>query len=192
MPEDKLSFIPQKTFEPAFYKRRGPGIIIVFSFLLFFISISAYGALFLYKNSLNKEVNVLTDSLERAKAAFELSLINEVNQTSEKIDYSKKLLEQHTSLVPVFDFLEKNTLKDVRFKSFKYSIAKNENPIVLLDGSAKNYSMLALQGDIFEKDKNIKNVLFSGLGLGEKGMINFTVKLILDPSMFIYKIEKGE
>jgi hypothetical protein len=192
MPEDKLSFIPQKTLEPAFYKRRGPGIIIVFSFLLFFISISAYGALFLYKNNLNKEINVLTDSLERAKAAFELSLINEVSQTSEKINYSKKLLEQHTSLVPVFDFLEKNTLKDISFKSFKYSIAKNENPIVLLDGSAKNYSILALQGDIFEKDKNVKSVLFSGLGLGEKGMISFAVKLILDPSMFIFKIEKEE
>jgi hypothetical protein len=192
MPEDKLSFIPQKTFEPTFYKRRGPGIIIVFSFLLFFISISAYGALFLYKNSLNKELNILTESLERAKAGFELSLINEVNQTSEKINYSKKLLEQHVSSVPIFDFLEKNTLKDVRFKSFKYSIAKNENPTVLLEGLSKNYSLLALQGDIFEKDKNIKSVLFSRLNLGEKGLINFTVKLILDPSMLIYKIEKEE
>lgn len=192
MPEDKLSFIPQKTFEPAFYKRRGLGIVIVFSFLLFFISISAYGALFLYKNSLNKETNVLTDSLERAKAAFELPLINEVNQTSEKIDYSKKLLEQHVSLVPVFDFLEKNTSKDVRFKNFKYSSVQNENPTVLLDGSAKNYSTLAFQGDIFEKDKNIKGVLFSSLGLGEKGMINFAVKLIFDPSMLIYKAEKKE
>jgi len=192
MPEDKLSFIPQKTFEPAFYKRRGPGIIIVFSFLLFFISISAYGALFLYKNSLNKEVNVLTDSLERAKAAFELSLINEVNQTSEKIDYSKKLLEQHVSLVSIFDFLEKNTLKDIRFKSFKYSIVKDENPTVLLEGAAKNYSTIAVQENIFEKDKNIKGVLFSGLSLGEKGMINFAVKLIFDPSMLIYKVKTGE
>lgn len=190
MPEDKLSFIPQKTFETPFYKRRGPGIIIVFSFLLFFISVSAYGALFLYKNSLNKEVSVLTDSLERAKAAFELPLINEVNQTSEKIDYSKKLLEQHVSLVSIFDFLEKNTLKDIRFKSFKFSIAPNKTPTVLLEGSAKNYSTLAFQGDIFEKDKNIKSVLFSGLSLGEKGMINFAVKLILDPQMLIYKVEK--
>ena len=192
MPEDKLSFIPQKTFEPAFYKRRGPGILIIFSFLLFFLSISAYGVLFLYKNSLNKELNVLTDSLERAKAAFELPLINEINQTSEKIDYSKKLLEQHVSLVPIFDFLGQNTLKDARFKSFKYSIAKNENPTVSLEGLAKDYSTIAVQEDIFEKDKNIKSVLFSGLGLGEKGIINFSVKLTFDPSMLIYKIEKGE
>ncbi len=192
MLEDKLSFIPQKTFEPTFYKRRGPGIIIIFSFLLFFISISVYGALFLYKNSLNKEVSVLTESLERARAAFELPLINEVNQISEKIDYSKKLLEQHVSFVPILDLLERNTVKDIRFKGLKYSIVQNENPTVLLEGSAKNYSTLAFQGDIFEKDKNIKGVLFSGLGLGEKGMINFTVKLILDPPMLIYKIEKEE
>lgn len=192
MPEDKLSFIPQKAFEPSFYKRRGPGIIIVFSLILFFLSISAYGALFLYKNSLNKEIGVLTDSLERARAAFDLPLINEINQTSEKINYSKELLEQHVSAVPLFDFLEKNTLKDVRFRNLKYSVAKGENPIVLLDGSAKNYSTLALQGDIFEKDKDIKGVLFSNLGLGERGMINFAVKLIFDPFMFIYKVEKGE
>ena len=192
MPEDKLSFIPQKTFEPAFYKRRGPGIIIVFSFLLFFISISVYGALFLYKNSLDKEIKVLTDSLERAKAALELPLINEVNRTSEQIAYSKKLLEQHVSFAPVLDFLEKNTLKDVRFKGLKYETAPNKNPTVFLDGSARNYATLALQGDIFEKDKNIKEVVFSGLGLGERGMINFAVKLVLAPQMLIYKIGEGQ
>jgi hypothetical protein len=168
MPEDKLSFIPQKSLEPAFYKGRGPGIIFVFLFLLFLISISAYGALFLYKNSLSKEISALADSLEKAKAAFELSLINEVNQTSEKIDYSKKLLEQHISPLPIFDFLEKNTLKDIRFKDFKYSIVKDGSLTVLLNGTAKSYSDLALQGDIFEKDKNIKSVLFSRLNLGEK------------------------
>lgn len=192
MPEDKLSFIPQKNFTPTFYKGGGPGLVVIISLILFFISAGSYGALFLYKKSLQKDIGDLSQSLERAKAAFEISLINEMSQVSGKINHSKKLLEQHVSPSPVFDFFESNTLKNLRFKDFKYSIDKDGTPAVSLDGVAESYSSLALQGNIFEKDKNVKSVSFSGIGLGEKGVINFTVKLSFDPSMIIYKTEEVE
>lgn len=192
MPEDKLSFIPQKNSEQTLYRGKGPGIIVIISFLLFFASLAAYGGLFLYKNSLQKETDVLAQSLERAKAAFEIPLINEISQSSQKINYSKKLLGQHTSVVPIFDFLEKNTVKSISFKGFKYSIDKDGTPLVSLDGLAKSYTDLALQGNVFEKEKSVKNAVFSGIGLGEKGIINFSVKLSFDPSVIIYKAEKTE
>lgn len=187
MPEDKLSFIPQKTIEPFFYKRRGLGIFAVFFFLIFLVSLLLYGGMFVYKNNLKKEVNNLAASLERAKAAFEISLINELNQLANKINVTKKLLETHITPAPLFDFLEKNTLKDIRFKSFKYSVDNSGNLIVLLEGVAKDYSSLALQGDVFEKEENIKEVSFSGLSLSDQGLVNFNVKLSLAPSFITYQ-----
>jgi hypothetical protein len=192
MPEDKLSFIPQKKVEPTFYRGEGPGIVIIISFILFFVSVGSYGGLFLYKNSLQKNVDTLAQSLERAKAAFEISLINQISDTSQKINYSQNLLGSHTSVAPIFDFLEKDTLKSISFKSFKYSVDKDGVPSVLLEGLAKSYTDLALQGDVFEKESVVKSAVFSGIGLGEKGIINFTVKLIFDPSIIIYKIETGQ
>lgn len=187
MPEDKLSFIPKKTFAGPVYKSRGPGLFLVFSFLILLISGVFYGGLFFYGNTLQKQVTGLSSSLERVKVAFELPLINELFTISEKINSSKILLSQHRTLLPVFDLLEKLTLKDVRFKSFRFSFSKESGPLILMDGQTKNYSTLASQGDILGKDKNIKKVSFSNLSLGSKGMVNFTIHLVLEQSILNYK-----
>lgn len=187
MPEDKLSFIPKKTFATPVYKSRGPGLFLAFSFFALLISGAFYGGLFFYRNMLKKQVTDLSSSLERAKVAFELPLINELFTISEKINSSKTLLSQHRTLLPVFNLLEKLTLKDVRFKSFRFSFSKESGPLVLMDGQTKNYSTLASQGDIFGKDKNIKKVSFSNLNLGSKGMVNFTINLVLEQSFLNYK-----
>ena len=189
MPEDKISFIPKKTFERPFYKRSGPGFFLTSSFLLLLLSGLICGVAILYRNSLKKQVDLLSDSLERAKAAFEIPLINKLFNISEKIKTSKILLEQHKTIVPVFDLLEKSTLKDVRFNNFKYSFSKDKKPIISMKGMARSYSSLALQGKAFEEEKNIKNVSFFGLNLGDKGTINFNVTLVLDPSLVFYKTE---
>lgn len=187
MPEGKLSFISKKTFIPPAYRARGPGLFLVFSFLALFISAGFYGGLFFYRNYLKKQTADLSASLERAKSAFELPLINELFLISEKINSTKAILGQHRTLLPVFDFIEKMTLKDVQFKSFKFSFSKEAGPVILMDGAVKNYSTLALQAEAFGKDKNVKKVSFSGLNLGSQGAINFTVNLVLESSLLNYK-----
>lgn len=164
--------------------------MVISSFLVFLVSILIYGGLLLYKNSLSNEIKTLADSLERAKAAFEPSLIKELKNLSDKISASQKLLEKHISSAAVFDFLEKNTLKKVRLRSLKYSASEKEGVIVLIEGTTDGYKTLAQQGDVFEKDKNVKSISFSGLNLGEKGLVNFSAKLSLGPSFIIYKVEE--
>jgi hypothetical protein len=187
MPEDKISFIPKKTFERPFYKSRGPGFFLTSSFLLLLLSGLICGGAILYRNSLKKQVDLLSDSLERAKAAFELPLINKLVSTSEKIKTAKVLLAEHKTIVPFFDFLERSTLKDVRFNSFEYSLSKDKEATISMGGTAKSYASLALQAKAFEEEKNIKNVSFSGLNLGDKGAINFKVNLTLDPSFLSFQ-----
>lgn len=186
MPEEKLSFISQKTFNPPVYKSAGPGVLLIFSFLIFFLSGSLAIGLFFYKNSLKKEIDSMNDSLVSARAAFELPVINKLINISDKISSVKKLLAERNSLIPIFDLLESTTLKDVRFKNFKYSTSE-KNFTVVLDGTTKNYSVLAAQSDIFEKEKDIKEVLLSNFNLGEKGVVNFMAKIVFDPELVVYK-----
>jgi hypothetical protein len=176
MPEEKQSF----------YREKGPGIFATISFLIFLLSIFAYGGLFLYRKNIQGKIDTLTDSFKRATGAFEPILINELVQTSEKINLSKQFLAKHTTLTPVFDFLEQSTLKSIRFKNFKYSFSAMESPSILMGGLARDYSSLALQEKIWAKNKNIKEISFSKLTLGEKGLVNFEVKLSLDPSLIAY------
>jgi len=188
MLEDKLSFIPPKKTESSFYQNRGPGILIIISFLLFLVSVLLYGGFLLYKNKIKQEADTLNDSLVKAHAAFEFPLINELNKTSEEIGAVKSLLDQHVTPLPIFDLLEKDTLKSVRFITFKY-LREKDSPTISLEGTAKDYTTLALQGEVFEKDQNIKDVSFSNLNLGERGTVNFRVKLTLDSSIISYKTE---
>lgn len=193
MPEDKLSFIPKKNVPHPLYKSRGPGLFLAFSFLLLIISAMLLGGLFFYKKSLTEEVDSLKETLTKVRASFELSLINEIAQTSDKINSAKMLLNNHKSLTPFFDFLETSTLPEVRFKDFDYSLFssgdKAEEVAVKMSGIAKNYTALASQSEIFEKEKNIKSFYFSDFKLGDKGTVNFSVQIVLDPMLLKYKTQ---
>lgn len=193
MPEDKLSFIPKKGAPISVYKSRGPGLFLAFSFLLFIVSGLFLGGLVFYKKSLAKEVDLLKETLNKVRTAFEISLINEIVQTSDKINLAKTLLDKHKSITPFFDFLEASTLPEVRFKDFDYALIssgdKNEEIAIKMNGIAKNYTALAMQSEIFEKEKNIKSFYFSDFKLGEGGTVNFNVQIVLDQSFFKYKTQ---
>lgn len=176
MPENKISFIPKKNIDTPIYTK-GQGVFVSISFLIFLISALLFGGVFFYRNSLKNDIAELNDSVSRIKDALEPSLIAELIGMSDKINASETLLGQHKTLLPIFDFLENNTVKTVSFKNFRYTFLKDNGAQISMDGLADSYTSLALQAEVFEKDKSIKSVNFSGLGLGEKGNINFVVNI---------------
>jgi len=190
MPEDKFSFIPKKTFASPVYRRRGLGFLGTISTVLFLVSAFVAGGLWLYRADLQKQITLKEDDLAKTEAGFEVSLINTLINVSEQIEATKKLIANHKTILPIFDFLEKNTLKEVGYKNFKYSLNNNGNPEVVLGGSANGYGVLALQVETFEalrgKDKEIESVSFSDVSVGEKGTVNFNAKLIFNPSVVAY------
>lgn len=193
MPEDKLSFIPKKAGAPPVYRGKGPGFFLAFSFLLLVVSSFALGGMFFYKKSLAGEVDLLMQTLDKTKSAFEPALINTIIQFADRIDSAKTLLGDHKTLLPFFEFLEKSTLPDVRFKEFTYSFSeaesKNGEILIVMGGVAKSYAALASQAEIFEKEKSVKSVYFSDFKLGDNGAVNFRVKISSDPLIFKYKAQ---
>lgn len=179
---EKISFIPQKE-NKIIYRGQGPGVIIFFSGIMFTISILAFGGTFLYKNFTEKQVDDLESSLNRAKSAFDVSFISELDIISSKIDIGKKLFNEHGYLSGLFAFLENNTLKNVAFTSLDYDAEENK---VNLNGRAKSYSSLASQADAFKQDVNVEAVNISKLSLREGGFIDFSVEIEFIPSFFSY------
>lgn len=190
MPEDKLSFIPKKNnAQNPLYKSKGPGAFFAASFFAVLASVFLYGGVFLYKNNLNKQINMLNDSLLKIQSALQPEVIAELVKASQKITLSKSLLNSHWTLIPIFELLEKNTLKTVQFTDFKYNVDENGEPKIFLKGVAGGYVSLVLQAQAFKEDKNIKNAEFSGWALmdKDKGKVSFSVDMILNPSFLNYK-----
>jgi len=179
---EKISFIPQKENKKSVYRGQGPGVIIFFSGVMFIVSLLAFGGTFLYKDFIQKQINVLDESLSKTKSAFDDSFISELDKVSSKIALGEKLIREHGYLSRLFAFLEKKTLKNVSLTSFNYSGLNSVN----LSGDARSYTSVANQVEAFKDDPSVESVDVLKLSLKEGGIVGFDVKIEFSPSFFSY------
>jgi hypothetical protein len=180
------SFIPKTKLTAPVYRRRGLGLGIFLSLAVFLLSFALYGGVYFYKKSLQKQLDQTNTSLKRAEAAFELTLIDELERFNAKINAAKILLEQHQAASKIFNLIGSLTLKTTKFSNFNYSFTANE-PIVTMSGETKSYTDVAIQARIFEDSDSIERASFSGLALKEGGKVSFNVEIIINPQFIVYK-----
>lgn len=140
----------------------------------------------MYKNYLNDSIVQLGKSIEKQKASFEIPTINEVTSFSEKISVAEKLLAEHKAFSNILDFLQDFTMKDVRFSDLNYSSVDSGWPSLSLSGTTRSYASLTAQIQSLEKYSQVKQVSVSGLTSDARGMVNFDLKIILDPAVVAY------
>lgn len=188
--DEKVSFIPKKTLTKPTYQSSGVGFLMFISLAILIISGLLLGGAYFYKGIVQGRVNVLLDSFKKAQEILDPALIQQVGDIDAKIENAKELLTQHRAVSSVFKFLETSTLTNVRFSNFDFSypFAKDTQPILILKGSTRSYSLISQQSEEFMKNKFIKNISFSDFALGDRGMVNFTATIEFDPSFFAYKI----
>ena len=180
-----LTFIPKKAISAPFYKERGPSLIIIISIVLAIVSALVAGGFYFYKNKINKEVEELKKSVDRAQLTVDEETMNNLEDMAEKIKNAKKIIYNHKSLVPLFKLLESTTLESIRFSNFSYS-ESGENVSIKMEGEANSYSSLANQSDSYAKNKDIRNFVFSNLSLTDKGNVKFSVDIQVNPSLILY------
>lgn len=180
------SFIPKTKLTTATYPKKGLGLGFLISLFILLLSAGLFGGVYLYKSSLQKEVNDMTASLEIAKKAFEPSLIAELEKFTSSINGAKNLFNQHTNISKIFELINDLTLKDVKFSDFKYNI-DNKNALLVMTGEAKSYTTIALQAKLLENSDFIDRVLFSNFILKEGGKVSFSVEIIFKSSYLFYK-----
>ncbi len=163
---------------------------MIVSGIIFLATIFTAAGVFFYNQFLASEIENKSIILDREKGGLDLEIIQEFTKLDKRIESAKEILNQHTSLVPLFELLEKNTLRSVQFDKCQFETGK-DGIILGLDGVADSYAAVALQADVFGADKNIIKPVFSNLGINFEGLVTFTVSAEIDPRLISFRNSVG-
>ncbi|MDQ3244772.1 MAG: hypothetical protein M3P22_00260 [bacterium] len=179
----QTSFIPKRPIIETNTKSTKPvGLFVVLSVLMFIAVGVGYGGLYFYKGILEKSLAQKQIDLKKAEGRFEVDKIKLLKNLDKKLIASKEVLGSHIALSPIFNELQKITMKTVRYTNFTYDLSeiKNQKVDIKLQGTAVGYRSVALQSDLFAKDKNFIDPIFSNLVLDDKGNVSFDIVFSVD------------
>ncbi len=191
-PKFQSSFIPkgpiaQGPVTGARISRGGKSFFGLIATLIFAIALLSSIGVFGYRFYLSRSITSMGTDLEAARQNLQPSTITELTRLNSRLISTQRLLTNHSVLSPLFDFLETSTLKNVRFTDFKY-VAKGRAHELSMRGQARGYAAVALQSDILNKSTYLKNQIFEGLDLDEKGNVVFTFSATVEPTLLSYRV----
>lgn len=195
-PNIPTSFIPKRplTAEQTPRVSRNPlGLVSLVTTVLFFATILASGAIFLYERQLVAQRARMEVEISKAKEGLGAEFITDMKQLDNRITAIKELIQNHVVVTPIFKALQEATLRSVQYKNFAYSFGSgsgsNQRLVsVEMNGTAKNYETIALQSEAFSKSSVIKDAVFSNLTVDEKkGVINFSLRFSVPAADLSYQ-----
>ena len=138
---------------------------------------------------MKKSITSMENTLNLAKNRFEPAKIAELQVLDKRLRASSEILSKHIVTTPIFEMLEKLTMKTVRYTKFSYELGteKNISVKIKMSGQAIGYRSIALQSDLFTKNKNLIDPVFSNLTLDNNGRVLFDLEFSVDPSFVNYK-----
>jgi hypothetical protein len=187
-PTFRTSFIPKKNLEQGAThpKRAGLGVFTLLTLIILLGAVTVGVGAFLYKQILISSIAKKTETLERARGAFEPALIEELIRLDSRITNAQTVLNDHIAPSLFFDALENLTLKSVRFRDFSYTRIGKDKISITMKGNARDFAGIALQADIFGKNRIIKEPIFSNLNLDNDGNALFELVAFIDPLQIRY------
>ncbi len=188
-PKFGTSFIPKKTLATAAgtqKKGKRPlsivALFVIITFIMALGSVVLSVGLFLYQQVIETNISRKTDTLNRAQAAFEPALIQELVRIDSRINAAETILNQHITPSVLFEALEELTLKSVQFQNFNLSKAGDNKINISMKGIANDFSGVALQAEVFGNSKLIRDPIFSNLNLNQNGGAVFSFSAFVDTS----------
>lgn len=185
-PQVQASFIPKKSLDPAASRGGGYGIFFLIALLIFVSSLVAAGGSFLYKEFLSRTLAAKKADLSKSQGAYEPNTIQNLARMDLRIAQSKVVMGKHISSTAFFDFLSTQTLERVSFGDFSLKLEPDGSGKIEMTGSADNFSTMALQSDQFGGCRLLRDVVFSGISVGDGGRVSFSVKASVDPGLLLY------
>jgi len=189
-PNFQTSFIPKKPMiEERAVASRPIGFLTIVSLLVLVTMLVVSGGLYFYRGVVANNITKMDESLKAAQNRYEPAKIKELQVLDKRLSAANEILSSHVSLIPIFELLQKVTMKTVRYTKFSYvaGTEKSKKVTIKLSGTAIGYKSIALQSDIFTENKQIIDPLFSNLLLDEKGNVAFELEFSVDPTFVDYK-----
>lgn len=191
-PQVQASFIPKKSLEMSAPHSGGFGLVFLIALLIFIASLVAAGSAFAYKQYLQNAITSKAKSLTLAEGAYDPGTIEDLVRLDARLTQAKVLLDKHVAVTGIFAFLSTQTLPNVSFNSFEYSLGDDGSAKINMQGIADSFSTVALQSDQFGGNKLLKNVVFSGITADAVGRVTFSVSASIDKSVFAYDASPGQ
>lgn len=105
----------------------------------------------------------------------------ELSLDEARINAFGKLLTDHRNTVELFNLLEKVSLPNVWFSKFDFNYTQQT---IGISGQTDNFVNLWQQIDILKKEPLFKNISLTGVGVGKKGGVDFSLSLQFDSQVF--------
>jgi hypothetical protein len=190
-PKFQTSFIPKKSFAtPTKKKRRQFDLLTLIGLFFLLLSIVLSAGVFLYGKYTTANIDRKARALEEAKTQYNPELISELSRLSKKMTVSERLLANHVSASAIFSAVEESTLRSIKFDDMTFTYGPDKITIAM-KGNAGGFSSIALQSDVFGRNKLIRNPVFSELNLDSNGRVNFLFTAEIDPQSVLYRNNLG-
>ncbi len=194
----KSSFIPKQALvQSPVETRSSVSLVSTVSFLILLLSILLAGGTYGYEKLLDNEINRpcpdpnqvetrgcgLEASLNKERQALDEGLLTEFKRLATKLNLASSLISNHLTILPMIDLLSELTLENVRYTNFDYN-----NTTITISGLAKSYDDIAVQSNVFDKEKMIKGFIFSDLNLDNQGNVVFKLVMNVDPRLLDFSL----
>ena len=113
------SFIPKKTEAPR-HKRQSRSLLALIISIVFIISLASAVGVFFYEKLVESSIERKKESLEKAREAFEPSLIEELARLDRRLFTAQSLVDNHLAISTLFDSLNLITVTNLRMTNFTY------------------------------------------------------------------------
>ena len=183
---NQSSFIPQDAASLSGSSRvRSQGglsdLILLMTIVIFVASIALGGSVFLYEQYLKTSAASKVQQLQRAKDAFEPSLIHTLTRLDDRMHVADQLLAAHVAPTALFAILQQATLTTIQFKSLEFDATDPQRMTIKMTGVAQSVNSIALQADLFAKNGTITNPIFSDINRQEDG-VHFNLTALVNPT----------
>lgn len=160
-------------------------IFVLIAVVLLAASLALAAGVFLYDKFLDTNVQKKSEQLERARAAFEPALIQELLRLDARLVAAEDVLNNHLAPSAMFALLEELTLKSVEFRILDYQVNDDSSITIHLEGKAASVNGVALQASVFGQHNAISNPIFSDLDIVSDG-VTFEVTTQISPQALRY------
>ena len=190
----KSSFIPADAIKPVAVRRVSrtgfADLLILLAVVGLVASVALAAGVFLYLQYLQTASASKLEQLNRAKEAFEPSLIQELTRLDDRMQAAEVVLKNHIAPTVFFHLLEQLTLQTVSYNTLDFSAADGQNVTIKMDGVAASVNSVALQADYMSKSGSITSPIFSNVNRGMTG-VSFNLAAIINPLELRYSRSLG-
>jgi len=183
------SFIPRDAGTPSRVQSGGRGglseLFLLISILLLVVSGALAAGVFLYTQYLETSTKSKLDQLNRAEAAFDPSLVQQLTRLDNRMRAGEALLSAHVAPSQLFATLEQTTAQDISFSSLSYDASDPTQISLKMNGVAGSVNSIALQAQLFSQSGLITSPIFSNIDAEQDG-IHFSFSGLVNPSAISY------